>query len=195
MKSDQRRLFRSGLAAAAVWVAMLVGCGEDSPSFIYEGGPVDDSLLGRWRVLTHTLNEAGCEAEGPELGAPDSIWFDRRELGFVSYVDCSDAGKFCMPPNWEDFHYTLSLPGEVRGARGVSYASSSGLDDCSLHIDTSYAVITGTFLRIETTWQLLRGFDGPCDPVEAAKRLETIPCGAFEVLTATRSIDVADDPQ
>ncbi len=166
--------------AAAAIAAALVGC----------GGGSDDGfgVEGLYAVTRHTENEAGCDAEGPELGDYTHFQLVADEIfgqPFLSFGECQSAD----PASCDDgglFSAFFKEGGEL--VTQISASSGGGDVTCFLTFVRGTLEGDGDTVLIE-----IRSFgeeddtlsEVECAPDTAEARGESMACERYEVIAGT----------
>jgi hypothetical protein len=167
------------LALLAATAAGSAGCGKDG-----------EELMGVWQVTSHTLNEAGCTAEGPAVEAgPRFVKFIRGEFfgqDYLEYVECPDATGAACDDGGNIFGLLYAEPIDG-GMLAEAYGASGSADNCLYSSTESRAVAPDSMLRIETRRNRQDDVTGTaCDLDEAEARKNTLPCAELEILIGER---------
>lgn len=150
----------------------------------------DPEILGFYATTHHTLNNDGCEAEGPEQDDPPYFHITAEKFFGVEIVTArscdGDSEADCGGFGFASFYRKSG------GAwLGEVYASSGGEggSPCLLLYFLDRAVLDGETIRIEATRyseedDTLEG--DACDPDVAERRGDSMPCERLEVVEGLR---------
>ena len=156
---------------------VLVGCGSDN---------VD--LTGMYRV-DGAVGSAPCGTDAPLQDAPAFLKFAKDEfLGqtYFKYDGCTDeAGTDCMATGGLFSGFFEPIDG---GWRGVVTSSSGGGGSCTLSYFEQTAILDDDALVIESHdyRDVVDLPDDKCEPEEAEKRGDAMPCVEHTRFDATR---------
>lgn len=160
--------------------AGLTACGGDD-----DGG---GDFVGTYEVTKHTLNDTGCDAEGPAVTDGDA--FFKLQMGdimgfpILEYYSCTSATE-CEPDS--DLFKSFA---KIGGEWSIQTQVASGFDpECNLSEITGPLQKTelGVKLELRTTQATITLSGGEeCDTDLVDKYSDQMVCGQYEVLEATK---------
>jgi hypothetical protein len=159
--------------------AGLAACGGDDDGSAFEGV---------YEVTRHTLNDTGCDAEGPDVTGGDAFFKlqtgDIMGFSILEYYSCTSATE-CEPDS-DLFKSFAKIGGEWRIETQV--ASGSGTD-CSLSEITGPLRTTDTGVKLElktSSADITLSGNEECDTDLIDKYSDQMVCGEYEVVEATK---------
>jgi hypothetical protein len=150
------------------------------------GGNEGIDLAGMYQVVTHTRNDASCDAAGP---ADDEYpYFQiKKDSMLGSEFLLMDPCESELPASCEDgglfFALVFSIPVDDGWEGKASYSTGSG-DPCTLTYQESSASMKDGTLTIEKRqWsEEVTVPEDQCDTEEADARGKSMPCTLYEVI-------------
>jgi hypothetical protein len=146
------------------------------------GGDGDSEFEGTYQVSSHTLNDAACDAEGPEV--TDGYAYFKLEMGEIlgfpilelfsctSDTECSDVNEFFFSKMKGDWimqvrsSYELNDECHLQETTGSLEGTDAGI---LIEVKSSSAVITPSGSEV-------------CDPDLVEKYQEQMLCEEYEVI-------------